>query len=100
MTRNIRTVSAEGVVWPNRPRILFISADPAFVPFKDHREALLAAIEPFRYPRELETCDPAREQYGELLTVLKNPTLEDVLRECHQTKYTHVHILAHGDQAI
>jgi beta-lactamase superfamily II metal-dependent hydrolase len=98
MTRNIRTVSAEGVVWLNRPRILFISADPAFVPFKDHREALLAAIEPFRYPRELETNDPAREQYGELLTVLKNPTLEDVLRECHQTKYTHVHILAHGDQ--
>ena len=40
----------------------------------------------------------ARKQFGELLTILKNPTLEEVLRECHQNNYTHVHILAHGDQ--
>jgi beta-lactamase superfamily II metal-dependent hydrolase len=97
VTRNIRTVSTEGVVWPNKPRILFISGDPAFVPFDDHREALLTAIGPFRYPGERDSSGTAREQFGELLTILKDPTLEDVLRECHQTKYTHVHILAHGD---
>src|SRR5262245_54462613 len=91
VTRNIRTVSAEGVVWPNKPRILFISSDPAFVPFEDHREALLTAIGPFRYPGERDSTGTAREQFGELLTILKDPALEDVLRECHQTKYTHVH---------
>src|SRR3954451_22723082 len=46
LTRNIRTVSTEGVVWPHKPRILFISSDPNFVPFDKHLEALLAAIEP------------------------------------------------------
>jgi hypothetical protein len=98
VTRNIRTVSAEGVIWPSKPRILFISSDPAFVPFEDHREALLTAIGPFRYPSERDSTGTVREQFGELLTILKDPTLEDVLRECHETKYTHVHILAHGDQ--
>jgi hypothetical protein len=98
VTRNIRTVSAEGVVWPSKPRVLFISSDSAFVPFKEHRDALLAAIKPFRYPREDISKEGGREQIGELMTILKDPTLEEVLRECHRNKYTHVHILAHGDQ--
>jgi len=98
VTRNIRTVSAEGVVWPSKPRILFISSDPDRVPFKEHRDALLTAIDPFRYPGELKSKDDRRQQIGELLTILEDPTLEEVLRECHQTKYTHVHIVAHGDQ--
>ncbi|MEO8751895.1 MAG: CHAT domain-containing protein [Casimicrobiaceae bacterium] len=97
VTRNIRTVSMEGVHWPNKPRILFISGDPATVPFVKHREALLDAIKPFRYPGESESQDATREQFGDLLTILKNPTLADVLGECHETIYTHVHILAHGD---
>ncbi len=48
LTRNIRTVSPEGVVWPDQPRILFISGDSSDVPYKQHREALLKAIEPFQ----------------------------------------------------
>jgi hypothetical protein len=38
-----------------------------------------------------------REQFGELLTILVNPTLTDVFRECRDTRYTHVHIVTHGD---
>lgn len=100
LTRNVRTVSPEGVVWPHKPRVLFVSAHPNSVPFKEHRESLLEAIKPFRYP---ETDDPkesrggAREQFGELLTILKNPTLDEVLQECRANRYTHVHILMHGD---
>jgi beta-lactamase superfamily II metal-dependent hydrolase len=109
LTRNIRTVSAEGVIWPDRPRILFISSDPGLVPFEEHRQALLNAIGPFLYPPK-DGTDPAteeagapgterpdRETFDDLLTVLKNPTLEAVLRECRKHRYTHVHILAHGD---
>ncbi len=98
LTRNIRSVSSEDVVWPHKPRILFISGDPSVVPFDEHRQALLEAVEPFRYPDVAVTADDAREQIGELLTILKNPTLTDVLRECDATAYTHVHILTHGDQ--
>src|SRR5947207_4398295 len=100
VTRTIRTVSPEGVVWPPKPRILFISGDPDNVPFDDHRDALVEAIQPFRYPGRddpLLSNDGAREQFGDLLTILKNPTLVDVMRECRDASYTHVHMLTHGD---
>jgi len=100
VTRNIRTVSPEGVVWPTRPRILFISGNENDVPYEEHHKALLNAIAPFRYPGDddkTESGPRGREQYGKLLTVLKDPTLADVLEECHRHLYTHVHILTHGD---
>jgi hypothetical protein len=81
--------------------VLFISGDPDNVPFSAHRAALVEAIEPFRRPRHDDpsmTNDCAREQFGDLLTILKNPTLAEVMRECHETSYTHVHILTHGDE--
>lgn len=110
ITRNIRTVSPEGVVWPHEPRILFISGHPRDVPYKEHRDALLDAIKPFRYPEKSdgqtatggnapasEASPPAREEFGDLLTILVNPTLATVLAECRGGRYTHVHILTHGD---
>ena len=100
LTRNIRTVSPEGVIWPHVPRILFVAGDPDNIPFNEHRAALLGAIRPFQYPGRDDassSSDGAREQFGELLTILINPTLTDVFRECRETRYTHVHILAHGD---
>ena len=101
LTRNIRTVSPEGVVWPEKPRILFVSGDPDDVPFVEHRDALLAAIGDFRYPGaddEAVSDGGARVQVGSLLTVLCNPTLAEVLAECRKAAYTHVHLLTHGDQ--
>jgi len=99
VTRNIRTVSPEGVVWPDRPRILFVAGKEENVPYDKHRKALLAAIQPFQYPGT-DDCvarEDGGEQYGKLLTILKNPTLTEVLQECRKTPYTHVHILTHGD---
>jgi hypothetical protein len=100
VTRNIRTVSPEGVVWPDRPRILFITGDPDNVPYAEHRAVLLQAIQPFQYPgrddlARAENSD--RNQYGDLLTILINPTLTQVVRECRESQYTHIHVLAHGD---
>jgi beta-lactamase superfamily II metal-dependent hydrolase len=100
VTRHIRNVSAENTVWPHRPRVLFVAGDPDVIPFAEHRAALLAATRPFAYPgRDDPTTsrDGMREQFGELLTILVNPTLNDVLRECREARYTHVHLLTHGD---
>ena len=100
ITRRTRNVSANGVHWPMKPRILFISSDPAQVPFAEHRKALLDAIAPFRYPVRDDPKPPfdgLREQFGELLTILTNPRFDEVAAECAQQIYTHVHILAHGD---
>ena len=100
VTRNIRTVSPEGVVWPTRPRILFVTGGKDDVPFEEHRTALLNAIAPYRYPgRDDGKASPHgdREQFGELLTILVDPTPADVLVECQSHRYTHVHILTHGD---
>jgi beta-lactamase superfamily II metal-dependent hydrolase len=99
VTRNVRSVSPEGVVWPDKPRILFIAGDPDDVPYKDHRDVLLRAIQPFRYPRYDDPSysqDHMREQFGDLLTILVNPTLTQVLKECRTVRYSHVHVLAHG----
>jgi beta-lactamase superfamily II metal-dependent hydrolase len=98
MTRNIRTVSPEGVVWPERPRILFIAGNPAEVPYEEHREILVKAVERFKYPEiDEEISEPGRTQIGDLLTILIDPTLAEVLEECRKARYTHVHVLAHGD---
>jgi beta-lactamase superfamily II metal-dependent hydrolase len=100
VTRNIRTVSPEGVLWPDRPRILFIAGDPKDVPYKEHRAVLKQAIRRFRYPaRDEKELDPdrKREQYGDLLTILIHPTLAEVFQECEEHRYTHIHILTHGD---
>ena len=102
VTRNIRTVSPEGVVWPTRPRVLFVAGDPDNVPYQEHRGVLLEAIAPFKYPGSddlVASHDPEREQFGDVLTILINPTLTDVLQECRRCNYTHVHILTHGDSS-
>jgi hypothetical protein len=103
ITRNIRTVSPEGVLWPEKPRILFVAGDQANTPYLEHRRALLDAIAPFRYwdrkPEDDVTvsANGSREQFRDLLTILINPTLSDVLRESRAAHYTHVHVLTHGD---
>jgi beta-lactamase superfamily II metal-dependent hydrolase len=99
ITRHIRTVSSDAIVWPSRPRILFIAGDPDNIPFEEHRAQLMAVIEPFQYPDRDEgvTTRQGREQFGDLLTILVNPSLANLQRECSDTAYTHVHVLTHGD---
>jgi len=100
ITRRTRNVSPEGVRWPTKPRVLFIASDPADIPFEEHRAELLAALQPFRYPGRSDpvlTQDGRREQFGDLLTILKDARFDDVVTECASIRYTHVHVLAHGD---
>jgi beta-lactamase superfamily II metal-dependent hydrolase len=100
ITRRTRNVSALGVKWPMRPRVLFVSASPDDVPFEDHRNELLQALAPFCMPGRDEarlSADGRREQWGALLTILKDASFDEVLAECAAQPYTHVHVLAHGD---
>jgi beta-lactamase superfamily II metal-dependent hydrolase len=103
ITRNIRTVSPEGVTWPDTPRILFIVGDKDSTPYLEHRQVMLSAIEPFRYPADpqapqIEFNENDRcQRYEKLLTILVNPTLGEIRTECNRHAYTHVHVLAHGD---
>jgi hypothetical protein len=100
VTRHIRTVSSEGLTWPDCPRILFVSADPQDVPFAAHRDALVRAIAPFQYPTRDDATlsqDGRVERVGDLLTILVRPTLVELQQECESAAYTHIHILTHGD---
>lgn len=98
LTRNIRTISPEDVVWPDRPRILFISGNPEDVPYEEHRRVLLKAIERFHYPdRADQKSEPRRDQFGDVLTILVDPTLGEVFQECKHNLYTHIHVLTYGD---
>src|SRR5688572_19184508 len=100
VTRHIRTVSSEGLTWPDRPRILFVSADPQDVPFTEHRDALVRAIAPFQYPTRDDATlsrDGRVERVGDLLTILVRPTLVELQQECESFAYTHIHVLTHGD---
>jgi len=86
LTRHIRSVPCEGVRWPTRPRILFITGDPSDLPFAEHLAALHRAVAPWVGPAGLE----------EWLTVIDNATLAQIQEACAATDFTHVHILAHG----
>ena len=101
ITRRTRNVSTNGVQWPSRPRILFIAADPSEVPFEEHRRELIEALQPFLYPgrdNPVLSADGRREQFGNILTIIKNARFNDVAAECAANRYTHIHILAHGDK--
>jgi len=95
ITRHIRSVPTRGDRWPTKPRILFVAADPDFIPFEEHRRILRRALAPW-----LSSDDPVEEgnlaRYGDGLTVIQNATLDDVRREVKSHSYSHVHVLAHG----
>jgi len=92
ITRHIRSVSAEGVPWPTKPRILFIAGPET--PVREHRAALEAALQPWR------DRDGA---VAHLLYGLVQPRVADIKKTLSEavTKgapFTHVHVLAHGAQ--
>jgi CHAT domain-containing protein/metallo-beta-lactamase superfamily protein len=98
ITRHIRTVSTEGLTWPERPRILFVAGDPSDIPFNEHLAVLEKAVEPFLYPGkdERKQTSENRIDYGDWMTVLTDVSLDDLVTTCSSAKYTHVHVLAHG----
>ncbi|MEQ1528275.1 MAG: CHAT domain-containing protein [Methylococcales bacterium] len=96
ITREIRRGRPLPVEWNRPPRILFAYAGPGglYVPAQEHLQALREAIEPW-----VKIKDNEKDRLPEIkkiLTILPNASLEKIRKECANTEYTHVHILAHG----
>jgi beta-lactamase superfamily II metal-dependent hydrolase len=114
ITRRTRNVSVYDLKWLHDPRILFVASDPkgGNIPFAAHRRALIDAATPFLMPRERqgqrskasgaegdeERAVNRREAFGDVLTILSNATFEGLVEEFARRRYTHVHILAHGER--
>lgn len=101
ITRRTRDTPDGRVHWPSEPRILFVAADPRELggSFARHREALVAAVAPYlKRPQQppATSNDGRREDFEGLLTVWCNASFDEVVRECAEHHYTHVHLLAHG----
>ena len=101
VTRRTRDTPDATTRWPRQPRILFVAADPVAdnLPFDAHREALIAAVRPYMKASQATPVlsdDDRREEYDGLLTIWRNASFDDVVRECATHHYTHIHLLAHG----
>lgn len=103
LTRRVRHDFAEiSVRWPAQPRILFAWACPpgagVEVPFKEHGDALRAAVKPWV---PVEKAGGSVPDPGEVLTTLKQASLTKLERACRDAveakkPFSHVHLLAHG----
>lgn len=101
ITRETRRVPEEFVVWPERPKILFVTAAPAgfeAVPAKAHLLALRRIIEPWIGAVEAEGPEKRRQRVDKQLSVLTHASAESIEAACAAERYTHVHILAHGHE--
>jgi hypothetical protein len=109
VTREIRRGQLLPTKW-NRssktlPKILVIFAEPdgMRVPAKDHIQAIRAAVEPWIRHISKPTTDPEEnnrqrlELVKERLRILPNASIQSIYKMCAEEKFTHVHILAHGD---
>lgn len=113
LTRQTRRLATSVVDWPSRPRILCVVAD-GDLPVDAHVLALRQSIDPwigwndgdkFEAMEQSEADDDGyrrglsfnrMREAEQMLTVLLNPTLDDVSREARRVAYTHIHILGHG----
>ena len=104
LTREVRQESEANYVWPYKPRILFVWAQPEMdVPFKEHYDALESIVKPFATP--LENSPYPEPDIDEYLTELPNASLKSIKQQiekgiAEKKPYTHIHILAHGGQKL
>ena len=98
LTREVRRVATGAMEWPQKVRILVISAAPppvGPVPLREHVQALRTALAPYIVHEQHR----GEEEFRRLVTVLPEATIADVLRVCRENReapFTHVHVLAHG----
>ena len=106
-TREIRRSRPLPVSW-NQPefRVLMITAAPGTtVPEREHAGELRKAVEPWvewpeRMPADAEPRAVEEARLGHVkqrLRILRDASIEDIKRECGRERYSHIHILAHGD---
>lgn len=109
LSRQTRRVATSVVSWPERPRILCVIAD-GDLPADAHVLALRKSIDHWIGWNDLEgsatgeeggldenlLLDNRKREAARMLTVLENPTLDEVSQAAAADCFTHVHVLAHG----
>jgi hypothetical protein len=106
LTRETRRVPDEQLMWPKKPRILFIAAAPPqrpgeprpAIPIQSHLLAMRRAISPWVWYFDKNDVLKRREKVEEHLHFLPEASIEAIEHACASGSYTHVHILAHGIQ--
>lgn len=99
--RRSRRVPSSTVRWPVRPRILFAYAGQ--VPYERHLLALRECLEPWLTHAAAASTSAAARKFAEYVTVLPEatlPRLQEAVRgnASDDREFTHVHVLAHGDE--
>jgi hypothetical protein len=109
ITRQIRNVHSRSIKWPAIPKILLIAASPTgVIPIKQHIQAMLKAIKPWIKFDDSESSndqkDPQKEgtdlkaACDKYLTILTNASIKSIADACRKDSYSHIHILAHGQE--
>jgi hypothetical protein len=96
ITRRVRgTFRDHTAGWPSKPKVLFVAADPEQeVPAEAHKQALRSSLQPWIEPlKGFPSIVP--DERG-VLTIIERATLGSMRKACESSRYTHVHILAHG----
>ncbi|MEN6330789.1 MAG: CHAT domain-containing protein [Smithella sp.] len=98
LTRRVRSSSNTMIIWPQKPRILFVIAQLPHmsVPALDHTKALLKAIDPWIPYFDPSLPGDREKKIGEILTIIPEASIKDIEDACAADAYSHVHILAHG----
>ena len=100
ITRETRRRVIKRFHWPEKPRILFISACPPPlppIPLKAHCLTLRRVIDPWlEYDPAFMEKQNLEEKIGKYLKILLNASLEKIQKICSEDDFTHIHILAHG----
>ena len=83
------------------PKVLFAYAAPGTdVPYEDHLRAIRASLDPWVGKPDSAAPEDHAERRIELkkyLRVIPNASLHAIEALCEQERFSHVHILAHGD---
>ncbi|MEN6374634.1 MAG: CHAT domain-containing protein [Smithella sp.] len=98
LTRRVRSSSNTMIIWPQKPKILFVIAQLPHmsVPALDHTRALLKAIDPWIPYFDPSLPGDREKKIGEILTILPEASIKDIEDACAADAYSHIHILAHG----
>jgi hypothetical protein len=98
LTREIRRTGSRRTRVPQEPRLLLVAADPKGygIPYDAHRRAIADAFGPWIHPR-VESGE-LRRDLGSRVVVLERASLDEIREQCETQDFTHVHILAHGDE--
>ncbi|HWA72752.1 MAG TPA: hypothetical protein VG937_10470 [Polyangiaceae bacterium] len=112
ISRQTRRVATSVVSWPSLPKILCIIGDgdlPAdahvlalrksidhWIGWNDQEDSATGSTTSDAELNDDQLLDNRMREAARILTVLDNPTLEQVSATARSARFTHIHILAHG----